>query len=250
MSVIQVLLAIGISVMMGVFVLQTVLQMKKVEGLMNLNSEAQDVEVGIQRLLMSPAACGNTLYLPMQSTPPGVGVINETKVKNGVPIQGIYGEQFDFTDPSKYSPIFAVGQTFGNGKLKIESIRMIRKKPGDPDPLTWANTAAMVYLEVVLQKAYLTNPTVTPTPIQKVVDAPGGERMVRRIPIVVQVDGDGNVTNCTSLSNIDLARKICEVDLEGKLTGASCSLADSPVVKKAVCDTLGMTWDNGTGCHH
>lgn len=241
MSIIQVLIAIAISVMMGVFVMQTLLQMKKVEVLMNLSSEAQDVEIGIERALMSTGACGSTLYELIKVA----GPIKDSSLPAN--LFSIYGEQYNIDDPTLTPPMFKVGDVFGSKKLQLESIRLVRNKPGTPLLPLAPNKVETLYLEVKLKKYYLNPPGTTPS--SHPIDTPGGEFMIRRIPLLAQIEADGTVGTCTSLSQLDLARKICENDLKGKLVGSTCSLLDSPVIKKAACDALNRTWDDTIGCH-
>ena len=228
MSIMQVMIAMSITFLIASLVLQTILQMRQVENLMSLNSEVSDIEIAIQRVMITPQACINTLYPKLQIT-------ND---RFPVDLDFIYDDHYDFTPGAVNVPVMALNQIVGNNKLSVAKIRLINGYPGVPTTVLTPNVVAKVYLEMQFLKRAAANNA----------NNLGGSYIVRRMPISVQTNEFSQISGCTSLDQVEVANKICD-DLGGVINPATqaCSLAASTVIVDAICDSLGLG-SNGTRC--
>lgn len=234
MSLVQVIVTMGISVAIGVVVLQTLLQMNNVEHLMVLAAEAADREQDIRRLLISPAGCEATIEPLM---PPGTKPISDSSFP--FPRDQLKEIRDNNNGPAATNPqgVFKVGQRFARDRLLLKEMYLTNLDVnGNKVVLSnHKNDVVKIWLEIIFEK---TNPQL----------ALGGGSLRRRVPLVVKLDENGYVTTCTSLTETEVAKQIC-TDLSGQFTNGKCSLVNSPVIQKAICNTLGLGVSaNGTMC--
>jgi hypothetical protein len=231
MSLIQVLVTLVITMVTGMFALQMVLQMKKVEILMNLQSEVNEVERHSQRVLVDPIACLDTITPVLNSHdsdfPLTLPSINMPHTPGPPVVQNILYSAAAGTTP---------GSMLANQQLQLQSIRLVREKPSPvPTPLAPFPKSGVVGIFIELR-------------FKKMANEIGGDMINRWVPLSIHTDQTGGMTQCSAVDPKDLTQLACtNLGLTPDPTTGLCPLENNPKVIKTACAALGLH-DNGTVC--
>jgi hypothetical protein len=231
MSILQVLIAAAITAMTGIFTLQMVLQMKKVEALMTLQSEANDIERNVQRVLVDPLACFNTIE-------PFIGFPDSSFPLLTKDIPSINGPEIVPGTPPTPKPLISKSEWFANKQLQLNSINLVRMKPGDPTPPPFeANAVVTIFIELEFLKKS-----------NKVGERLGGDYIKRWVPLSIHTNSTKGVAECSAVNKKDLASDLCAgLGLVYDTTLQKCPLLGSDLVKQTACNALGLGFSPGSG---
>ncbi len=225
MSLVSVLVGISISLAVAMIIVESIVQIKKMEVLADLSVETQSWLRSVELSLLDARSCALTLLKANNNEP-----IDPAKLQNktGFPLDAIW--QGNPTDPNGNKVLFKTGKGLweSNPQSRLSLDRIYLSAANQVFP---ANGIAPVKINFVIKK--------------KIGNALGGDYLVRSLDMQVSTDSDKNIISCSAIDEarvVELTKSLCRsLGGEYEKQTEKCDLKKSPQLLEFVC----QSWQGG-----
>lgn len=230
MSLVSVLVGISISLAVAMIIVESIVQIKKMEVHAELSVETQSWLRSVELTLLDSQSCALTLQMAGQYP------IDPAKLQNktGFPLTQIW--QGDPTKPTGNKVLFKTGnglwESNPQSRLLLNKIYLL----ADSQQVFPVSGVAPVKINFEIKK--------------KTGNALGGDYLMRSLILQVTTDGNKNIIGCTAVDDarvVELTSNLCK-SLGGNFDkqNAKCDLQNSTQLSEFVCQSWGLGSDKKT----